>query len=649
MTKATRILWALLIAGFCIATNAAPPAKPSEPLPLSVYSAEPGIEQVALSLTGKYLAFVTSVKDMRLLVVAEVGGKVLHKIALGDLNLEYLNWAGDDFVLIHSRSAQKLGYSVAGHFQLHNLLVVNRHSGKLDVPLSNSKKVFNAAFHFYMPVQKKGRWYQCLDTLSTNSSTYTRQVWINDSEFQLSCIDLKSGRVSLLAGSREDGDGWLLGPGLQVLATASYDELKQEWRLQRDWRSQALYTASSRYGGHEIEGQGRTPGTLIFSANAEHYYEVPLNGGKPSQIYADAVLEWLYFDPVTGLNNGYLKVGDVPELVMLDPLHKARIEGARKAFPNLNVHFRSWNQDVSRLVVYTDGDTDSGTWWLVDIAAGSAEILGVNHPLIKSAYVAPFKMWQYKAADGLDIHAVLTLPPGKPTEKQALIVLPHGGPESRDYLRFDWLAQAFASRGYVVLQANFRGSDGYGSGFRNAGFGEFGRKMQSDLSDGVAALAEAGVVDPARVCIVGGSYGGYAALAGVSLQKDIYRCAVSIAGISDLPLFLSEMERNRSHAGLRYWKDYLGVTSSKDDSLQALSPRDKAKRIHVPVLLIHGEYDTVVPVEQSRLMARRLKSLDLEYRYVELETEDHYLSQAATRLQALEEAIAFVMTHNPPD
>jgi dipeptidyl aminopeptidase/acylaminoacyl peptidase len=112
--------------------------------------------------------------------------------------------------------------------------------------------------------------------------------------------------------------------------------------------------------------------------------------------------------------------------------------------------------------------------------------------------------------------------------------MPHGGPEARDYPVFDWWAQAFASRGYVVLQPNFRGSTGYGAAFLRAGYGEWGRKMQSDISDGLAFLVDAGIADPGRACIVGASYGGYAALAGVTLQKGLYRCAVSVAGISDL-------------------------------------------------------------------------------------------------------------------
>ena len=158
---------------------------------------------------------------------------------------------------------------------------------------------------------------------------------------------------------------------------------------------------------------------------------------------------------------------------------------------------------------------------------------------------------KYKAADGLEITGYLTLPNGREAKGLPLIVFPHGGPASRDTLGFDWWAQAMASRGYAVLQVNFRGSDGLGWEFTKAGFGEWGRKMQTDLSDGVRNLTSQGVVDPKRVCIVGGSYGGYAALAGATLQKDVYRCAVSFGGV-DLPFAYS----SANSLGNMMWAPY---------------------------------------------------------------------------------------------
>jgi dipeptidyl aminopeptidase/acylaminoacyl peptidase len=229
--------------------------------------------------------------------------------------------------------------------------------------------------------------------------------------------------------------------------------------------------------------------------------------------------------------------------------------------------------------------------------------------------------------------------------------MPHGGPQDRDYPRFDWLAQAFASRGYAVFQPNFRGSGGYGRAFRDAGFGQWGRKMQTDVSDGLADLVRQGIVDPKRACIVGASYGGYVALAGVTLQHGLYRCAVADAPVSDLTMMvnLAEDASGATNSEARYWHSYMGVKEAGDPILKTLSPARHAADADAPILLIHGKQDTTVPPEQSAVMRKALNIAGKPVEFVELAGEDHYLSRAATRIQMLEAAVAFVQKYNPAD
>ena len=176
--------------------------------------------------------------------------------------------------------------------------------------------------------------------------------------------------------------------------------------------------------------------------------------------------------------------------------------------------------------------------------------------------------------------------------------------------------------------------------------------MQSDLSDGVKYLADAGMIDPSRVCIVGASYGGYAALAGMTLDKDVYRCAVSVAGVSDLPEFLAverrQGGRSRFNEGLRFWQRFMGVTSDTDPSLAERSPARLASQIEGPVLLIHGRADTVVPFEQSEIMEAAMRQARKDVELVALDGEDHYMTFPATRLRMLTETIDFLEEHNPP-
>jgi dipeptidyl aminopeptidase/acylaminoacyl peptidase len=218
----------------------------------------------------------------------------------------------------------------------------------------------------------------------------------------------------------------------------------------------------------------------------------------------------------------------------------------------------------------------------------------------------------------------------------------------RETADFDWWGQALADQGYAVLQPNFRGSD-LSLQYVQAGFGEWGRKMQTDLSDGVRYLTKEGVVDPARVCIVGGSYGGYAALAGVTLDPGIYRCAVSVAGISDLNRMLKWVNEHHTQWAQRYWDRFMGVTGPGDPVLDAISPIKHLDAVNVPVLLIHGRDDTVVPSQQSSVMFDALRRARKDVEMVTLKNEDHWLSRSETRLQMLQSSVTFLRAHNPPD
>jgi len=255
----------------------------------------------------------------------------------------------------------------------------------------------------------------------------------------------------------------------------------------------------------------------------------------------------------------------------------------------------------------------------------------------------------FKAGDGMALTGYLTLPRARDPKGLPLVVFPHGGPAARDEPGFDWWAQAMASRGYAVLQVNYRGSDGLGEAFLSAGYGQWGRKMQTDLSDGVRYLAAGGIVDPKRVCIVGASYGGYAALAGATLDPGVYRCAVSVAGPAELRHFVAWSRQRSDVTALRYWDRFMGAKSASDRRLADISPADHADLATAPILLIHGKDDTVVPFEQSQMMADALKKAGKPYAFVVLSREDHWLSRGDTRLQMLQATMDFLAKNNPAE
>ena len=350
-------------------------------------------------------------------------------------------------------------------------------------------------------------------------------------------------------------------------------------------------------------------------------------------------------DPLTGIVLGVRTTDG--EYIVGDEGRRGRLEKVTDLFrarKGISYAIAGFDAELSTMVVSTSGNYDSGTWFRVDAETGERTIIGLERPAIQGRAIGKVSEFAYEASDGLEFRGILTLPPGREPVGLPAIILPHGGPAAHDRLAFDWWAQAFAARGYAVFQPNFRGSTGRGMAFQEAGEGEWGGKMQSDKSDGLKALTEAGIVDPTRACIMGASYGGYAALAGVTIEQGVYRCAVSVNGVSDLKaITLAERTGARDIFRRAIDRQFGAATD-----LEAISPARLAKRADAPVLLIHGRDDTVVPYAQSALMADALNDAGRPVDLIELPGEDHWLSTAETRKAMLEAAVAFVEKHNPP-
>lgn len=348
---------------------------------------------------------------------------------------------------------------------------------------------------------------------------------------------------------------------------------------------------------------------------------------------------------------GYSYADDRTRVHWVEPRLEALERAAIALFPGSLVHVDSWARDMSAALIYVEGPGDPGSWWVVRPVTGEKIRIGDAYPAVPPEYVAEMKPYRYTSRDGKTITGYLTLPPGRPATALPLIIMPHGGPAARDVQGFDWWAQALAARGYAVLQPNFRGSDGFGRDFEEAGHGQWGGAMQDDLTDGVLSLTKAGIADPARVCIVGASYGGYAALAGATLTPELYRCAVSVAGVGDLEAMIqhSKLTKKQDSLATRYWSRIIGDPTTDAERLRATSPRFQAARVTAPILLIHGRDDTVVPISQSQDMRDALKAAGKTVVYVQLDGEDHHLRYGGTRTQMLEVLFAFLAEHNPAD
>jgi dienelactone hydrolase len=620
--------------------------------PIETYGKLPAQEKLTLSPSGQRYAMIGVVGETRRLIVATVDQKLLFATVLGTAKVRSIDWAGEDHVLITLSATVNLDadFSVK-NLEMYRVVSVNIATGRLTAIFTPQKGIEAPVFGEYGVRYINHQWYGYFGgvTMEKGLSGY----FLSHTYPDLYRVDLDTGAPELVARGDENGDGWLVAPGGDVIAHATYNETSGDWKIMRGaYGGSVLASGNDSYGGVDLEGLGRKADTLLVRIPKAHGAvdaELPVAGGAAVEVPNDAEIDRNLFDRQTLTWIGYTGFGDIPETKMFDPVIAARVQGTRKAFPGLSVRFESWSDDFNRIIVFTSGVGDAGTYWLVDIPMGAADPIGHEYPDLQPADVGPIKMIDWKAADGQELHGVLTLPPGRAVHNLPVVVMPHGGPEARDYPVFDWWAQAFASQGYAVLQPNFRGSSGYGAAFIDAGQGEWGRKMQTDVSDGLAELVRQGVVDPKRACIVGASYGGYWALAGVTVEQGLYRCAVADAAVSDLTAMLRyEAQKSRGgsdSAETRYWASFMGPESALND----ISPLHLAAKADAPILLIHGKEDTVVPYDQSVAMKNALLAAGKTVDLVTLPDEDHWLSREATRVLMLKSAVAFVEKYNPPD
>ncbi|MGB5492699.1 MAG: alpha/beta fold hydrolase [Woeseiaceae bacterium] len=340
--------------------------------------------------------------------------------------------------------------------------------------------------------------------------------------------------------------------------------------------------------------------------------------------------------------------GFLPQYEFFDEMLDKRVAAIKEMLPDTSVRLTSWSEDFSRLLVKVSGGWNSGAYVLFTGSESTPKTLARSRPAIDKEHVVPTRIIDYEAGDGRRIPALVTVREDVAAKGSApLVVMPHGGPRSHDRFRFEWDVQYLASRGYAVLQPQFRGSDGFGNEHISAGAGEWGGKMQSDVDDGVNYLVEEGLADPERVCIVGASYGGYAALAAGAFSPGMYRCVVAIAPVSDLHRMMrrERSDHGRDHWVLDYWERLQGADLSQKDTLKSLSPAFHADAFTAPVLLLHGKKDTVVPIEQSKIMNKALKKAGKDVTFIQLKGEDHWLSQPDTRLETLRAIAAFIDEH----
>lgn len=613
--------------------------------PLEAYGRLPSMEDVAISPDGATLGLIFTDGEQRKVVIQKVGEtKPMQVFTVGNVKLRDVSWVSPNHLLLIKSDTSIVWGLSSPRREYAMAFVYDVAARKIHPLLKDQGSAMNV---IYGAPQVR--------TIDGKPVIFLQGVYFasNRGRLALFRVDLEKFKTRLVDGDAQDANDWAIDAKGEILARTEYDSDTGRWRLKmrtpEGWRSaRALEALIER---PDLSGLGRDGDSVLVSQienGKTTLREIPrgaLSWGEPLPLEGYAALR----DPADHTLIGtYALAGDEERYNFIRPNDQRVWKAIQKAYPNQRVKLSSWSADRKRIVVLVDSPTEGPAYALVDLGARRAEWLGPEYGGIAAGDVAEVKPVRFKAQDGLELTGYLTLPRGREAKNLPLVVFPHGGPAARDRPGFDWWAQAMASRGYAVLQVNFRGSDGFGWEFLSAGFGQWGRKMQTDLSDGVRHLAKDGTIDSRRVCIVGGSYGGYAALAGVTLDRGVYRCAGAIAGPSDLPRMVAYSRRQGGQGAQRFWLRFMGADKIGDDALDAISPVRLAAQADAPILLVHGRDDTVVPLDQSRMMADALKKAGRPVEFVTLAGDDHWLSRGETRLQMLRTVIAFLEKHNPP-
>jgi dipeptidyl aminopeptidase/acylaminoacyl peptidase len=619
------------------------------------------VRSAVLSPNGNYVAFIRRADTQQMLMVADLAARQVRPIQRIDEEegvYEWVAWKNNDRLILGVEIMTIIeGRPRTGsrrtpddrEVRTSTVLAVNRDGSGIVQMFEGQIRRSLRGSTFLVDILRDDPGHVLLIAEDTSG----RGVWR---------ADIATGRAErIVNGPTQAVQYFTDGTGYPVIRVDALNDRSgyriyrrgagaEEWTLAMEARRAATATNSPDFA---IVGSGPGPSQVYVAARpddrdlaAPYLYDTSSGAlGAPlfAPTRADAYTLWIH--PVTRQLYAGCEFAQRLACQASDPAVQRHLNAVDGFFQRAaTVRLADMSDDENRWLLHVEGPTDGGGYYLFDRAAARVSPVADMFPSVQDSALSPTEVVTYQARDGVQLWTYVTARPGGQGPR-AMVVLPHGGPEARDYYGYDSYAQFIASRGYVVLQPNFRGSFGSGRAFADAGRGQWGRLMQDDVTDAVRHMIDAGVADPARICIVGASYGGYVALAGAALTPDLYRCAISIAGVSDLAESVNRVGTVGSMTR-HYWLRSIGDPSENRAALDAVSPRHLADRIRAPVLLIHGEEDDTVEIRQSELMQQALGSRS---RLIRLADEGHYWDDWSRehRLTVFRETEAFLAQHNP--
>ena len=629
------------LSGIQDAVYAAPPAEAFGKLP-TIYDA-------ALSPDAKAIAIVVSKDGNYYLNVANLDKPDEKQSATklgGAIKPSYVKWANNDQVILSFWQSQKYQglpirtgylYTINVKTMKGEILVDPREEGS---KTSGSRLQKNGIFRQFNNVVVD--WLE--DDPNNILMAYSNKD-DNNREPDLRKVNVINGRSEVVKGALPGVQTWYTDlTGEPRIGQGRNDDTTAKWVMRIKDTNSDKWRSSDEYPGlnanANIHAFTSNPNELIVSAYAGkntvglYVYDLSVKSITRKIYHNDKYdASGVVLSKDGGEVIGARYTADTPQTEMLGN-HDTVMQAMRRKYPDYIIDFVDQSEDGQTVLFKMSNSYDPGALMMVKGAAGEPVGIGELRTSLNSQDLGDVIPVKYKTRDGQKIPSYMTLPVTVTDTAQLkdlpFIVLPHGGPYGRDSKRFDYFAQFFATRGYGVLQMNFRGSDGFGRAHENAG-----RKnwvvMQEDVEDGTRWLFEKGYADPKRTCIAGWSYGGYAALMGAGKNPDLYNCAISMAGLTDIKAFMNDQKGYRF--GRQSVKNFIGNGFADADDVKANSPTKIAADMKVPLFLAHGEWDQQVHFKQYNMMKSALKKSDAKVTYMAFKDEDHYLSNEQNRIK----------------
>lgn len=642
-------LSAILVAGLSL--NPSPVFATTDNI--NIYAELPRTSSVRISPSGRYIAMLSPYKGKKGVFIYDLVDPTVNTRVIPTPKsslIKYVDWASDKHILMRSETESSANRTDLRGFavQYSRWYATNIETRKtvllMDDRIKKNDKLYTVISGGTLTHRLPNDPDHVLMNFPYYTSTFMDGYWK---------VNLDSGKSRIAKNLPQDTDRAIFSQdGFTLLAREQYDTTHGKLRVYSgDYPDETLVleesfpTNSNRTtflrtvsaGKLVIQTEGSSgfdlytidPGT---KAKGEFDYNVNIpRGYELSPLFAQYTRDLIGVSYTDDLNR---------EAYFAEP-YRSWHRRTQKALKGQNVRILSHTQDNKSVTIFAEGKGKPGEYYLFEPELGSISPLGGTYPELDVQSVAKTVRVDYKARDGLDIPAYLTLPPGKTenSKDMSLVVMPHGGPIGvRDDASFDFWAQYLAAQGYAVLKPQFRGSGGFGYTLQKSGDGEFGDAMLLDTIDGVNHLINQGTINEDRICVTGASYGGYQALALPMVEPDMFKCAIAVNGVADIEDMLKYVKKyaGAESGSMRFWHRVMGMEEGGMDRLRAQSPSNNVEKIKAEIILIHGEDDTTVPIQQTKAMAKALKKAGRSDDIIMLKDDDHNLSLASSRMKLLE-------------